>query len=59
MCIILHQTKVTSPFLLNKVMATSITKQPRRTRFTTNYITAEEGSFHINYKTAEECSIYN
>ena len=25
-----HQVKVTSPFLLNKMMATSITKQPRR-----------------------------
>ena len=25
-----HQVKDTSPFLLNKMMATSITKQPRR-----------------------------
>ena len=25
-----HQVKVTGPFLLNKMMATSITKQPRR-----------------------------
>ena len=28
-------------------------------RFTTNYRTAEEVSFHINYKIAEEGSIYN
>ena len=45
-----HQVKVTSPFLLNKIMATSTTKQPRKARFTTNYRTAEEGSFYINYK---------
>ena len=25
-----HQVKITNPFLLNKMMATSITKQPRR-----------------------------
>ena len=37
-----HQVKVTSPFLLNKIMAT------------TNYRTVEEDSFYINYKTAEE-----
>ena len=54
-----HQVKVTSPFLLNKVMATSTTKQSRKARFTTNYRTAEEGSFYINYKTVEECSFYN
>ena len=41
------------------MMTTSITKQPRRTRFTTNYRTAEEDSFHINYKIAEEDPIYN
>ena len=41
------------------MMATSITKQPRKTRFTTNYRTAEKGLFHINYKIAEEGSIYN
>ena len=40
-------------------MATLITKQPRMTRFTTNYRTTEEGSFHIDYKIAEEGSIYN
>ena len=38
-----HQVKVTSPFLLNKIMATSITKQPRKARFATNYRTAEAG----------------
>ena len=54
-----YQVKVTSPFLLNKMMATSIAKLPRRTRFTTNYRIAEECSFYINYKTAEEGSIYN
>ena len=42
-----HQVKVTSPFLFNKIMAT------------TNYRTAEEGSFYINYKTAEEGLFYN
>ena len=41
------------------MMATSITKQLRKARFTTNYRTAEEGSFYINYKTTEEGSIYN
>ena len=54
-----HQVKVTSPFLLNKIMVTSTTKQPRKARFTTNYRTAEEGSFYINYKTAEEGPFYN
>ena len=38
-----HQVKVTSPFLLNKIMATSITKQSRKARFATNYRTAEAG----------------
>ena len=36
-----HQVKVTSPFLLNKIMATSTIKQQRKARFTTNYRTAE------------------
>ena len=54
-----HQVKVTSPFLLNKLLATSTTKQPRNARFTTNYRTAEEDSFYINYKIAEEGSFYN
>ena len=54
-----HQVKVTSPFLLNKIMATSTTKQSRKARFTTNYRTAEKDSFYINYKTAEEASFYN
>ena len=54
-----HQVRVTSPFLLNKIMVTSTTKQPRKARFTTNYRTAEEGSFYINYKTAEEGPFYN
>ena len=40
-------------------MATLTTEQPKKARFTTNYITAEEGSFYINYKTAEEGSFYN
>ena len=54
-----YQVKVTSPFLLNKIMATSTTKQLRKTRFTTNYKIAKEGSFYINYKTAEEGLFYN
>ena len=54
-----HQVKVINPFLLNKIMVTSTTKQLRKTRFTTNYRTAEEGSFYINYKTAEEGLFYN
>ena len=41
------------------MIATSITKQPRKARFTTNYRTAEEGMFHINYKIAVEGPIYN
>ena len=36
------------------MMATSITKQPRKARITSNYKIAEEGLFHINYKIAEE-----
>ena len=56
--IIFHQAKVTSPFLLNKIMATSITKQLRKAQFATNYRTAKECSFYINYKTTEEGSIY-
>ena len=51
-----HQVKVTSPFLLNKI---SITKQPRKARFTTNYRIAEEGLFYINYKAVEEGLIYS
>ena len=61
----LHQAKKISPskshksLLLNKIMATSTTKQLRKTRFTTNYKIAKEGSFYINYKTAEEGLFYN
>ena len=54
-----HQVKVTSPLLLNKIMATLTTEQPRKARFTNNYRTTEEGSFYINYKIAEEGSFYN
>ena len=46
--------KVTSPLLLNKMITTSITKQPRNARITSNYKIAEEDLFHINYKIAEE-----
>ena len=49
-----RQVKIINPLPLNKMIATSITKWSRKTRFTTNYGTAEEGMFHINYKTAEE-----
>ena len=54
-----HQTKkvsprkVTSPLLLNKMMATSITKQLRKARITSNYKIVEKGLFYINYKIAE------
>ena len=41
------------------MMATSITKQPRKARITSNYNIAEEGLFHINYKIAKEGSDYN
>ena len=41
-----HQVKVTSLFLLNKIMATSTTKQLRKTRFTSTTKTAEEGLFY-------------
>ena len=41
-----HQVKVTSPFLLNKIMATSTKKQPRKTRFTTNYRIVEVDSLY-------------
>ena len=36
------------------MMATSITKQQRKVRITSNYKIAVEGLFHINYKIAEE-----
>ena len=36
------------------MMATSITKQSRKARITSNYKIVEEGLFHINYKIAEE-----
>ena len=54
-----HQVKVTTLFLLNKIMVTSTTKQPRKAQFITNYRTAEEGLFYINYKIAKEGLIYN
>ena len=54
-----RQVKIINPFPLNKMIATSITKQPRKARFTTNYRTAEKGMFHINYKIAVEGPIYN
>ena len=63
-----HQVKVTSPFLLNKIMATSTTKQSRKARFTTNYRTAEEDSFYkqprnarftTNYRTTEAGLLQN
>ena len=55
----IHQVKIISPFLLNKIMATSTTKQPRKAWFTTNYRIAKEDSFYLNYKTAKEGSFYN
>ena len=36
------------------MITTSITKQPRNARITSNYKIAEEDLFHINYKIAEE-----
>ena len=63
-----HQVKVTSPFLLNKIMAISTTKQPRKARFTTTYRTAEEDSFYkqprnarftTNYRTAKAGLLQN
>ena len=41
------------------MIATSITKQPRKARITSNYKIVEEGLFHTNYKIAEEGSDYN
>ena len=41
------------------MIATLITKWPRKARFTTNYRTAEEGMFHINYKIVVGDLIYN
>ena len=54
-----HQVKVTSPFLLNKIMATTNYRTAEEDSFYINYKTAEECSFYINYKTAEEGSFYN
>ena len=62
-----HQVKVTSPFLLNKMMATSITKQPRRLDlqliteqprnacFTSITKQPKKTRFTTNYKTAKAC----
>ena len=41
------------------MIATSITKWMRKARFTTNYRTAEDDMFYINYKIAVEGPIYN
>ena len=54
-----REEKVTNPLLLNKMMATSITKQSRKAQITSNYKIAEEDLFHINYKITEEDSNYN
>ena len=48
-----HQVKVTSPFLLNKIMATSTTKQPRKTCFTLTTKQPRKAYFTTNYRTAE------
>ena len=48
-----HQVKVISPFLLNKIMATSTTKQPRKTRFTSTTKQSRKARFTTNYKIAE------
>ena len=60
-----HQVKVTSPFLLNKIMATSTTKQsrkarftsttkqPRKARFTSITKQPRKARFTTNYRTAE------
>ena len=48
-----HQVKVTSPFLLNKIMATSIKKQPRKTRFTLTTKQPRNTRFTTNYGTAQ------
>ena len=48
-----HQVKVTSPFLLNKIMATSTTKQPRKTCFTSTTKQPRKTRFTTNYRTAE------
>ena len=41
------------------MIATSITIQPRKARFTTNYRIVEEDLFHINYKIVVDGPIYN
>ena len=48
-----HQVKVTSPFLLNKIMATSTIKQPRKARFTSTTKQPRKARFTTNCKTAE------
>ena len=48
-----HQVKVTSPFLLNKIMATSTTKQLRKTRFTSTTKQSRNARFTTNYGTAK------
>ena len=48
-----HQVKVTSPFLLNKIMATSTTKQPRKTGFTSTTKQPRKARFTTNNRTVE------
>ena len=62
-----HQVKVTGPFLLNKMMATSITKQPRRLNlqlttgqlrkacFTSITKQPRKARFTTNYRMVEVC----
>ena len=47
-----HQVKVTSPFLLNKIMATSTTKQLRKTRYTSTIKQLRKARFTTNCRTA-------
>ena len=48
-----HQVKVTIPFLLNKIIATSTTKQPRKTCFTSTTKQPKEARFTTKYRIAE------
>ena len=48
-----HQVKVTIPFLLNKIIATSTTKQPRNAHFTSTTKQLRKARFTNNCRTAE------
>ena len=53
-----HQVKVTSPFLLNKMMATSITKQNSRERLVSHQLQNSRGRLDLQLTTEQPRKAY-